>query len=182
MPLGVVPRAVQSSERAFQFLDLALVINLLPFGQFQSFQHVFHFIERVFQFLDDFVDLLDGLGDGGNFRAALAFRLRFRRWPGLRLSGLAFDWFNGRVRFGGFNLFKILSGRFNVLNRPGLRAGHFDRLGGWLRFGWTGIAPAGMAAATASRAALRAFGRRRCRLFGSCFRLFVRNHADKLPG
>jgi hypothetical protein len=181
MPLGVVSRAVQSSKRAFQFLNLALVINLLPFGQFQSFQHVFHFIERAFQFLDDFVDLLDGLGDGGKFRAALAFRLRFRRWPGLRWNGLAFDWLNGRVRFGGFDLFKILSGRFTVLNRTGLCAGNLGRLER-LQFGWTGLAPAGMAAATASRAALRAFGRRRCRLFGSRFRLFIRNHVDKLPG
>jgi hypothetical protein len=67
MPLEVVSRAVQSSEGAFQFLELAFVINLLPLGQFQSFQHVFHFIERVFQFLDDFVDLLDGRAIRGWF-------------------------------------------------------------------------------------------------------------------
>ena len=130
MSLSVVTRAVQSSQGAFQLINLALVINLLPLGQFQCFQDIIHFIERVFQLLNNLVDLLNGLGDGGDFRAAFAFGLRFGRGPGLRWHGPAFNSlhsFNGCGWCDGFGLLKILRGRLGWLNRPGRFGGCFGR-------------------------------------------------------
>jgi hypothetical protein len=180
MPRAFFSRAVQSSQGAFQFVNLALVVNLLPLGQLQRFQHIFHFVEGMFQFLDDLVDLFDGLGNGGNFRAALALGLRFRSRSGLRLNWSALNSLSGRGRCGRFNLFKILSSRFGVFDRPTLCGGNFGRVG-WLRFTWA-LASSGVAATSTPRAAARALARRRGGLFGSRFRLFVRNHADNLPG
>jgi len=57
--------ALKLSQRALQVLNLAFVVGLLAFRQFQRFQHLFHLFERMFQFLDDAVDLLDGVGNRG---------------------------------------------------------------------------------------------------------------------
>jgi hypothetical protein len=68
MPWIVFARAVvQLAQRALEILNLPLVINLLALGQFQRLEHFFHLLERMFQFLDDAIDLLDGIRDGRRF-------------------------------------------------------------------------------------------------------------------
>jgi hypothetical protein len=89
MPLLVFARPVQLPQRALETLNLALIIDLLPLGEFERFEHFLHLIERVLEFLDDSVHLLDGVAD----------RRRLMRGFGLlTLLGL-FD--GGLGRFGG---------------------------------------------------------------------------------
>ena len=87
---------MQLPQSPLQVFNLPLIVNLLPLSKFQRFQHLFHFIQRVLQFLDNRVDLFDGVGDragsrrGFRFPSALGFfnggRGRFlRQWrAGLR--------------------------------------------------------------------------------------------------
>lgn len=94
---SVWPRATavagssQLPECPFEGLDLAFVIDLLALGQFQGFQHEFHFVERVFQFFDHLVHLFDGPADGWNFGARFGFPwrrvFRFFGGGGLRSFG-----------------------------------------------------------------------------------------------
>ncbi len=56
---------MQLAQRALQVLNLALIVNLLPLGQLQSLQNLFHLVERVLQFFNDPIDLIDGVRDAG---------------------------------------------------------------------------------------------------------------------
>ena len=67
------PRPMQAPKGPLQRLNLPFVINLLPLGQFQRFQNILHFIERVFQFIDDLIHLLDGLADRSHAGSGLRF-------------------------------------------------------------------------------------------------------------
>jgi hypothetical protein len=55
---------MQLAEASSQFHKLPFVHLLLALGVFQDFKHLFHFIHRLFQGLDDVCDLLDCLPDG----------------------------------------------------------------------------------------------------------------------
>ncbi len=74
--LVVVAGTVNPAHGALQRFDLALIVNLLAFGELQRFEDVIHLFERVLQLGNDRVDLFDGLGDGAVFRAAFALGLR----------------------------------------------------------------------------------------------------------
>jgi hypothetical protein len=87
MPRLAFAGPVQVPQRALEILDFALVIDLLPFGKFERFEHFFHLIERVFEFVDDSVHLLDGVRD------ALLLMRGFGRALVLALLGF----FNGRL-------------------------------------------------------------------------------------
>jgi len=64
---------MQLPERALQGIDLAFVVDLLSLREFEGLQHFLHFIEHVFQFVDDPRDLIDRVSDAGRLR---------RRWRG----------------------------------------------------------------------------------------------------
>jgi hypothetical protein len=70
---AAVAGAAHLPERAFERFDLAFVVDFLSLGEFEGFQDQFHFVERVFQFFDDLVDLFDGAGDGRDFFTGLNF-------------------------------------------------------------------------------------------------------------
>ena len=63
MPMIVFAWAIKLAQCALKVLNLALVIDLLALGKFQRFQHFFHLFERMFQFLNDAIDLINGLGN-----------------------------------------------------------------------------------------------------------------------
>ena len=71
--LAALAGPMQLAKRAFERCNFPFVIDLLSLGKFKGFQDLLHFIEGAPQFIDDFVDLFDGLGDGGNLGAGLAF-------------------------------------------------------------------------------------------------------------
>ena len=79
--VSAFPRPVQLAQAAAKRFELLLVGGLLPLGQFQRFQHFFHAPERSLKRLDDVVDLLDRLLNGGGCR-------------GLPIAGSR--WMNGR--------------------------------------------------------------------------------------
>jgi hypothetical protein len=85
----VVARAVEVAEGALEILDFALVVNFLPFGEFECFEHFFHFIEGVFEFVDDAIYLVDGIGDGGGAVRALGRFFVLAGFPGTRAAFLA---------------------------------------------------------------------------------------------
>jgi hypothetical protein len=64
---------MQLTQRTLEILNLALVVNFLALRQFQRLEHFFHLLERMFQFFDDAVDLVDRVRDGWRFM--LRFRL-----------------------------------------------------------------------------------------------------------
>src|SRR5215472_12045459 len=66
MPRFAFARPVQVTKRALQIMNLALVINLLPLGQFECFKHFLHLIERLFELFNDPIDLLDGIRNRGS--------------------------------------------------------------------------------------------------------------------
>jgi hypothetical protein len=79
MPRLIFARTMQVPQRALEILNLAFVIDLLPLGKFESFEHFLHFIQRMFQFLDDTVDLFDRIGNGWRFVRRLLVRSFFVR-------------------------------------------------------------------------------------------------------
>jgi hypothetical protein len=90
---------MQLAERALKRFDLALVVDLLPFGELQRFEDFLHLIERAPEFVDDFVDLFDGPADARRFAERFRFRLAF----GFK--------FSGRLgRLGGFGALNVLGG------------------------------------------------------------------------
>jgi hypothetical protein len=62
----VIAGPVELAQGALEVLNLALVINLLPFGEFECFEDFLHIVKGVFKLLDDAGDLLDGVADGGS--------------------------------------------------------------------------------------------------------------------
>jgi hypothetical protein len=145
---------VQVPQRALEILNLAFVIDFLPLGQFECFEHFLHFIERVFEFLDHSVHLVDGVGNGRRFVRRSG---RLLRRLILALLGL----FHGGLRgFGGGG------GWWRVFT--------LGRGQGLARFAATG-----MAAATASGAATGSWGR--IGWCGRAFLCFVRRHKHRLP-
>jgi hypothetical protein len=57
-------------------LQLAIIVELLPLGNFQKFQHLLHLFERILQRLDHIFDVLNGIGNRTD-RAGQTWR-RFR--------------------------------------------------------------------------------------------------------
>ena len=69
----VLARMMEMAQRALEILNLAFVVNFLPLGQLQRFQHFFHLIESMFQFVDDAIDLGNGVGNRGSFVRGFRF-------------------------------------------------------------------------------------------------------------
>ena len=86
--LAFAGAVVEMAKRALQILNLALVINFLPLGQFERFEDFLHIIECSFEFFDDPVHLIDCVGN--------RWRTRFRN--GLLALLCFFD--GGLGRFG----------------------------------------------------------------------------------
>jgi hypothetical protein len=61
---------------AAQVVQLTLVFNLLPLGQFQGLQHLIQVLNHFLQHLDDRIYILDRLGHGGPLTARLRGRGR----------------------------------------------------------------------------------------------------------
>jgi hypothetical protein len=152
MPITLA-RPMKIPQGPLKILNLAFVIDLLPFSEFECLEHFLHFIECVLQFLDDAVHLLDGIGDGRGLVP------RFRRFVMMLLPLLGF--FDGGL------------GRFG--DAGGSRG--FTSLRRQL-FAW--LAAPGMAATTASGATPASggccFGWR-----SRAFFCFVRRHKHRLP-
>lgn len=143
---------MQVSQGSLKTLDFPLVVNLLALGQFQGFEHLFHFVEGVLEFLNYPIYLLDGIADGG--RAGRGRLLRFRALVGYRLDGRR-RWLVGN-RLGGF------SGR-----RRRFRSGTFP----------AARVPTSAAARTAPASSRSGY----LRLPGSTFVCFVWRHKHRLP-
>ena len=77
MPGFAFAGAVQLAKRALQGMNLALVINLLSLCQFESFEHFLHLIERMFEFFNDSINLLDGIGNCGGATFGAGFLASF---------------------------------------------------------------------------------------------------------
>lgn len=192
--LAVSAGPMQLAERALQRFDLALVINFLALGQFKRFQHFLHVAQRVFQFFDHAIHLLNGASDGRDMGNVPGLPLRFvamrdgRR--GRRRSARLLVLRSGRGRF--------LRGKIACcFGRSGCRfiGRHLDRL--IRNIGLSHVRrnfrlfrrffvlarPAAMGtappASARAAAALRRFGLRR---LGSARVFFVWNHEIKLPG
>ncbi len=56
--------SVQVAQAPAKGFDLLFVRELLPLGQLQSLEHLFHVFERGAEVLDDMIDLFDGSLDG----------------------------------------------------------------------------------------------------------------------
>ena len=64
----LVARRLDAAERAAEFLNLALVGELLALGEFDEFEDFVQLVNRVFERLGDFRGVRDGLADGRGFR------------------------------------------------------------------------------------------------------------------
>jgi hypothetical protein len=208
MPLIVFAGPMELAQRALEILNLALVVDLLALGKFQCFQHLFHFFERMFQFLNDAVDLVNGLGN----RRLLVLLLRLRMVPPVSVFN-AFMAFRPLGAFGSitaftpfrtfaaFNLLRLLNifsvfALFSMLSVFVGRRWHRFRRGFACHFlvlglrgcgriagggqGTTDIAAPGMASASASGSAPATRGGR-IGLFGCALVCFVWRHKDRLP-
>ena len=155
MPGLYVTGSAELPEGALEALDFALIINFLALGEFQRFEDLFHFIERMFEFLDDAVHLLDSITNG---------RSLMMHWLWLLLMMmlmLLMTW----LRF-----FDCWLGRFNGCGRD-----WFTRR----RQGCPRFTTSGMTAATASGTARASGGG--CWWRGSALFCFVRRHGYRLP-
>lgn len=72
----VLAWTVQLAQCSLKVLNFPFIVNLLPFRKFQGFEHFFHFVERVFEFFNHSIYLLDGVANGGGSSWGLGF-LRF---------------------------------------------------------------------------------------------------------
>ncbi len=202
MPVIVFAGPMKLAQRALQILNLALVVDLLALGEFQRFQDFFHLLERMFQFLNDAIDLINRLG---NCRL-LVLLGGLRMMASLRMLNAfaAFGPFGAFGPLGSFRLFLML-GRLNPLAVFSMfpmflllpvRVRHRFRGGirGCIRvFGLRGrgrIAGRGQgttisaAAGMASAAAPGSTPAARCgriRLLGCALVCFVRRHKHRLP-
>jgi hypothetical protein len=108
-------RRLDAAERPAKFLNLALVGELLAFGEFDEFENFVELVKRVLERLRDFCRVDHRLVDGRGFRRAkisgpgpgsLARRLRAALFGpgrtfgttfpfGFRRRGIFRDWFSG---------------------------------------------------------------------------------------
>jgi hypothetical protein len=118
MPVIVFAGPMELTQCALEVLNLALVVDLLAFGQFQRFQHLFHFLEGMFQFLNDTVDLINSLGN------RRLFVLLLRRLGMLASLGtfMAFRPLGAFGSFGGFITLRVLN-RLAVFRMFGMLLG-----------------------------------------------------------
>ena len=107
MPMIVFAGAMKLAQRALEVLNLALVIDLLTLGQLQRFQHFFHFFERMFQLLNDAVDLVNGFGN----RRLLVLLLRFGMVPSFSVlvAFVTLRSFGALMAFGSFTAFGMFA-------------------------------------------------------------------------
>jgi hypothetical protein len=61
--MSAFARPTTLAQSPAQGFDLLLVGGFLPFGQFQSFEHFFHLLERVAKRGHDAIDLVNGFAD-----------------------------------------------------------------------------------------------------------------------
>ncbi|HWD91456.1 MAG TPA: hypothetical protein VG938_03820 [Verrucomicrobiae bacterium] len=112
--------AMHLAQRSLEILNLALIIDLLPFGEFERFEHFLHLIERVFEFLDDSVHLLDGVSDGGSLMRGFRVLWRLILVVLLGFFGSGGKRFGSGVRGNGFA--RRWRQRFARLATPGMAA------------------------------------------------------------
>lgn len=130
MPMIVFAGAMDLAQRALEILNLALIVDLLAFGQFQRLEHFFHLFERMFQFLDDAVDLIDGFADRRLLVLLLGLGMMslfgmFPTFPTVAAflaitTILSFTPFGAFLALGAFSVFRVLNllgvfGMFSVL-------------------------------------------------------------------
>jgi hypothetical protein len=188
MPMFVFAGAMQLTQRALKILNFAFVVNFLALGEFQRFEHFLHFIERVFEFVDDPVDLLDRVTDGGRpvrfllltmpgFRAAF-FALRFFAGPFLVVTFFLMPFFLVAL----FVVLPLLDGFHGCVGgfggRSAGRGGFAGSRGGQgtARFAAARVAPA-PASGTTPASGCSGITLFRC----GALLCFVRRHADRLP-
>ena len=143
---AAIPGPVQLMERTAQRFDFVLILNFLPLGELQRFEHFVHLIQHAFEFGNHDVDFFNGFAHRRNLV------LGCRPW-------------------------RVFGGTFTFRGSGNWRGAFAWRLNGLAR-----TATARMSAATAPGTAPVRRRIRRLRLLGCCLRLFVRNHALKLPG
>jgi hypothetical protein len=118
MPVFAFPRMAQMAQSPLEVLDFALVINLLPFRQFERLKHFLHFIQSMFELVNDPVYLSDGVRNRGS--AMLRLRLLMPRFLSLpALLGVVSPLF--RLLPALFNMFSMLLDLLPAL------LGFFDR-------------------------------------------------------
>jgi len=59
---------VNTAQGAPEGIDLALITQFLPLGQFNQFQDFFHLRQRLSQRFDNVSHFTDGMADGRTFR------------------------------------------------------------------------------------------------------------------
>jgi len=64
---GFAPRRLDAAQGAAKFFDLALIGELLSFGDLDEFQHFVEMINHLLERLGNLRGVLDGLGDGRGF-------------------------------------------------------------------------------------------------------------------
>lgn len=129
----LVARWLDAAQRAAQFLDFALVGELLALGNFDEFENFVELINRVLERLGNLGGVRDGLADGRGFRRTKIRRLdpRFRT---LRLGPALFV-----PRFGAALAFRLgRRGNFGHGFSRCFRGGFTRRLGNF--FGRGGFA------------------------------------------
>jgi len=185
----VLAGPMKLAQRSLETLDLPFVVDLLALGKFQRFEHFLHLFERMFQFLDHSVDLINGFGNC-RFLVLLG---RLRMMP-------SFAMLNALLPLGAFASFGAVAAihLLRVLTMFGVllsRVLHRFRGAFIRRFHAFGVhrcgriagrgqgtaitAPPGMASASAPGSTPE--GGCRIRLFGWALVCFVRRHKDRLP-
>jgi len=71
----LAPRRLDAAERAAEFVNFALIGELLAFGDFDEFEHFVKLVDHLLERLGDFRGVGDGLADGGSFRRTKIGRL-----------------------------------------------------------------------------------------------------------
>jgi hypothetical protein len=150
MPRVILAGTMQLAQRTLETLNLAFVIDLLALGEFQRLEHFLHFVERMFELLNDAVDRLDRIADGGRLvrrllvmPLLLTFVVAARLFPRglLAMSFLTV-------------LVLVLVPLFMLLPFLGMFRGRFRGFGGNIARGWS-FASCGRGQGTARLAAAR---------------------------
>ena len=169
---------MQLAQTTAQGFDFLLVSILLPLGQFQGLEHSLHVVQRASEFIDDLVNLFDGLLNGH-----WGPRLRLTGWRPGNLPWLAHG------RRGSLRRFAHRRRRSLLFARAGFRDALYClafSFRPWERFladGAGSSPPAPSASTPATPAAPGGLRRIRLRRHFACwFRFLVGSHSDsKVP-
>jgi hypothetical protein len=96
--LSAFARPVQVAQAPAKGFDLLLVRELLPLGQLQGFEHLFHILEGGAEGFDDMADLFNGPLDGSGRRGPRLARGWRGSFPLDSCRNLPLDWCGFRDR------------------------------------------------------------------------------------